>query len=44
MLNIKRSVSLTIALNKIEISHKFLCVQTKLSLALSAMIYFAIKR
>ena len=34
LLNIKGSVELTIAIDKIEITHKFLCVDTKLSLAL----------
>ena len=34
LLNIKGSVELTVAFNKIEITHKFLCVDTKLSLAL----------
>ena len=33
LLNIKGSVELTVAFDKIEITHKFLCVDTKLSLA-----------
>ena len=34
LLNIKGSVDLTVTFDKIEITHKFLCVDTKLSLAL----------
>ena len=34
LLNIKRSVELTIIFDKIEITHKFLCVDTNISLAL----------
>ena len=34
MLNIKVSVEITVAFDKIEKTHKLLCVNTKLSLAL----------
>ena len=34
LLNIKGSLELTLYFDKIEITHKFLCVDTKLSLAL----------
>ena len=34
LLNIKGSAELTVTFDKIEITHKFLCVDTKLSLAL----------
>ena len=36
LLNIKGSAELTVTFDKIEITHKFLCVDTKLSLACSA--------
>ena len=34
LLNIKGSAELTVIFDKIEITHKFLCVDTKLSLAM----------
>ena len=34
LLNIKGSAELTVTFDKIEITHKFVCVDTKLSLAL----------